>query len=99
MSLFRRSRPLLTATIGLATLTLTGCGNGCGCVGNLMPPSPCPEGQFRVEFLGCSDSCPPGTVVRDDYYEDYCERVPDAGTDAGADAGTDAGADAGSDGG
>lgn len=102
MAPLRRSRPLLTAGLGIASITITACGNG-HTSGNLMPPPPCPEGQVHTGsgFDDCADECPPGTAVLNPGANpgyDYCVPVEvDAGpTDGGDDGGAeDAGPDAG----
>ena len=97
MALHRRSRPLLTASLGLASITMGACGGG-NVSGNLMPPPPCPEGQVHTGsgFDDCADECPPGTAVlrpNPTPGNDYCEPVEvDAGpADLGQDGAVDDG--------
>ena len=104
MGLHRRARPLLTASLGVASITITACGGG-ATTGNLMAPPPCPGTQVHTGsgYDDCADECPPcyavlGPTETPGY--DYCEPVDPGPTDGGQDGavddgGVDGGADPG----
>jgi len=100
MALHRRARPLLSASLGVATITISACGGGTTS-GNLMAPPPCPAPQVHTGngYDDCADECPPGTAVlrpNPTPGHDYCEPVMAEPTDGGQDGDVeDAGPDPG----
>jgi hypothetical protein len=91
---------LLSAGLGVASLTLS----GCPILGNLVPPpEPCVESQVHDLYGRCVDECPPGTAVlrpSGRAGDDYCEPVPDVEVDSGVpDGSVDGSFDAGEPGG